>query len=175
MDTQRLIALFIFSVCVLQTGCLTQPKQTLPQALQFQSITPSSDSARLIGTQQPRFARFYSDRTAYISSVNGKRVMAGLAGWNQPLVMPAGSYELQLVYRMGGHQATAPITLNAQAGHAYQIQFITDIGTTYFSPSTYVDFWIEDQQTHQPVTGVVRAEPPKVPSTVYVPIVIQKS
>lgn len=164
----------LVSIALLSSGCMSNPSAKLPPELQFQSVPASANTASIVGHQQPRFTRVYADRTAYIANINGKRVMAGVEGWNQPLVIPAGTHQLQLVYKMGGHHATTTLNFDAEAGKAYQLNFITDIGTSVWSGNSYVDFWVEDQTTRKPVSGVVRAEPPRVPATVYIPIVVPK-
>ena len=76
-------------------------------------------------------------------------------------------------YRMAGHY-TKPtkITFDAKANTNYQLDFVTDIGTAWFSGHSYADIWIKDKATDKAVTEVVRTTPPPAPRTISYPIII---
>lgn len=62
--------------------------------------------------------------------------------------------------------------INAEANKNYQLDFVTDIGTAAFSKNSYVDFWVMDKATQQPVSDVVRSQPPAAPRTISYPVII---
>ena len=59
-----------------------------------------------------------------------------------------------------------------EANKNYQLDFVTDIGTAWFSGDSYADIWIKDKATDKAVTEVVRTTPPPAPQTISYPIII---
>lgn len=170
--------LFTLLTLALLTGCATTPfKKELPEALIYQS-PKSADSATITGNMQPRYTSLVGDRILYIVEIDGKRVpLEGekhySATWDRIYPLTAGEHTLKVGYRMAGHRVgPTTITFNAKPHHQYQLDFKTDIGTKWFSDDSYVDFWIVDKQSNNPVTEVVRITPNPQPSVISYPIII---
>ena len=74
---------------------------------------------------------------------------------------------------MAGHY-TRPtrLSFNAKGNKNYQLDFVTDIGTAWFSGDSYADIWTEDTATNKAVTEVVRTAPPPAPQTISYAIII---
>ena len=66
----------------------------------------------------------------------------------------------------------AKLSFTAEANKNYQLDFVTDIGTAWFSGDSYADIWIKDKATGKAVTEVVQTAPPPVPRTISYPIII---
>ena len=61
-------------------------------------------------------------------------------------------YEHRVSYRMAGYY-TRPTTISfkAEANKNYQLDLVTDIGTSWFSGDSYADIWIKDKATGKAV------------------------
>ena len=110
--------------------------------------------------------------------IDGKRVPKARkedysATWDTVYPLTTGEHTMTVTYRMAGHY-TKPtkISFNAEANKNYQLDFVTDIGTAWFSKDSYADIWIKDKATDKPVTEVVRTTPPPAPRTISYPIII---
>ena len=131
-----------------------------------------------MGHLEPRHTRLVGDRIAYIMEIDGKRVPKARkedysATWDTVYPLTTGEHTVTVTYRMAGHY-TKPtkISFNAEANKNYQLDFVTDIGTAWFSGDSYADLWIEDKATSKAVTEVVRTAPPPAPQTISYPIII---
>lgn len=93
--------------------------------------------------------------------------------WDTVYPLTEGEHDITVRYSIGGHY-TQPtvITFTAEADKNYQLDFVTDIGTSWFSGHSYADIWIKDKATGQPVTEVVRTTPPPAPRIISYPIII---
>lgn len=168
------------AILTLLTGCTTAHKETLPPELMYQ--TPSSgQTATVQGSMKPRYAKLVGDRIAYIVNIDGKRLPLEKKQqyknlWDKPYSISTGDHTLTVQYNMAGwYTLPVKISFNAQANHDYQLDFATDIGTSFNSRNSFTDFWITDKATNKPISEVVRAQPvPDMPSY-SVPIIIHNT
>ena len=95
------------------------------------------------------------------------------ATWDAVYPLTIGEHTMTVTYRMVGHYTKATkINFTAEANKDYQLDFVTDICTAWFSKDSYVDFWIKDKATEKPVTEVVRTAPPPESRVISYPIII---
>ncbi len=164
-------------VLPLLTACMSMKNvKELPPELLYQP--PAGASATITGNMEPRFTALVGDRVAYINDIDGKRVPKAKKQiyeetWNTVYPLIAGEHNIRVRYSMGGHY-TQPtvITFTAEANKDYQLGFVTDIGTSWFSKNSYADIWIEDKATGESVSEVVRTTPPPAPRTISYPVII---
>lgn len=162
----------------LLTACMSMKNvKDLPAELIYQPPT-SGQTATIIGNLEPRYTRLVGDRIIYIIDIDGKRVTkerkeSYSATWDTVYPITKGAHTMTVSYRIGGHYTVpAKITFDAKANHNYQLGFVTDIGTEWFSKNSFVDFWVMDKATQQPVSDVVRTQLPNTPRTYSYPIII---
>ena len=160
------------------TSCMSLKNvNDLPPELIYQPPV-SGQTATIMGKMEPRFTQLVGDRIVYIMDIDGKRVPKERkedysATWDTVYSISTGEHIMTVSYRIGGHYAVpAKITFDAKANQNYQLGFVTDIGTTPFSKNSYVDFWVMDKATQQPVSDVVRSQPPAAPRVISYPIII---
>lgn len=147
-DTLRcLVALTVAS------GCATRPLSSIPLDRQYQPPRLDGPVATLLGKQQK--STLFDDYTTFASSIDGKCVMSGRAGWEAPLALSAGPHKITVKFVRGVSEAYAELTLEAAGGHAYRIVYL-DGGGTILGPGLYLDFWIEDTKTGVHVTPAIR-------------------
>ena len=168
----------LVAILPLLTACMSMKNvNELPPELVYQP--PVSDqTATIMGKMEPRYTGLVGDRIIYIIDIDGKRVPKARkeeysATWNTVYPLTTGEHTMTVTYRMAGHYtAPAKISFNAEANKNYQLDFITDIGTAWFSGDSYADIWIEDKATGKSVTEVIRTTPPPTPQTISYPIII---
>ena len=160
------------------TGCMSMKNvnELLPELVYQPPII--GETATITGKMEPRHTALVGDRIAYIMEIDGKRVPKDKkedysATWDTVYPLTTGEHTMTVSYRMAGHY-TKPtkISFNAEANKNYQLDFVTDIGTAWFSKDSYADIWIKDKATDKPVTEVVRTTPPPAPRTISYPIII---
>lgn len=162
----------------LLTACISMKNtKDLPAELLYQPPL-SGATATIMGNLEPGYMSLVGDRIAYIMEIEGKRVPKERkedysATWNTVYPILIGEHTMTVSYRIGGHYAVpAKITFDAEVNRNYQLNFVTDIGTAPFSKNSYVDFWVMDKATQQPVSNVVRSKPPAAPRVISYPIII---
>lgn len=162
----------------LLTACMSLKNvNDLPPELVYQPPL-SGAAATIMGKMEPRHTQLVGDRIAYIMDIDGKRVPKDKKEvysdtWDTVYPLTTGEHMVTVTYRMAGHY-TKPtkLTFNAEANKNYQLDFVTDIGTAWFSGDSYADIWIKDKATGKAVTEVVRAQPPAAPRVISYPIII---
>ena len=162
----------------LLTACMSMKNtKDLPAELVYQAPV-SGQTATVMGHLEPRHTALVGDRIVYIIDIDGKRVPKARkddysATWDMVYPLTTGEHTVTVTYRMAGHY-TQPtkITFDAKANTNYQLDFVTDIGTAWFSGDSYADIWIKDKATGKAVTEVVRTTPPPAPRTISYPIII---
>lgn len=162
----------------LLTACMSLKNiNELPPELIYQPPTTGA-TATIMGKMEPRHTALVGDRIAYIMEIDGKRVPKERKEeysetWDTVYPLTTGEHTMTVSYRMAGHY-TKPtrISFTAEANKNYQLDFVTDIGTAWFSGDSYADIWIKDKETDKPVTEVVRTAPPPAPQTISYPIII---
>lgn len=160
-------AIVVLLGTLLLAGCATIPPP-IPAELQYQAPAASAPTATIIGSQTN--SSWADDFTAYITGIEGKRVMAERKGWNTPVTLAAGPRSLTAEFRRGVFNTQVEISFSAEAGHAYCLKFSSDVG--FNGRNTYCDFWIEDTQTAKPVSPIVRGTISGGGGGAYVPIFI---
>lgn len=159
-------------------GCMSLKNvNELPAELIYQPPTTGA-TATIMGKMEPRHTALVGDRIAYIMEIDGKRVPKERKEeysetWDTVYPLTTGEHTMTVSYRMAGHY-TKPtrISFTAEANKNYQLDFVTDIGTAWFSGDSYADIWIKDEATGKSVTEVVRTTPPPAPRTISYPIII---
>lgn len=160
------------------TSCMSLKNvNDLPPELIYQPPV-SGQTATIMGKMQPRFTQLVGDRIVYIMDIDGKRVPKERkedysATWDTIYPIATGEHTMTISYRIGGHYAVpSKIIFDAEANRNYQLNFVTDIGTEWFSKNSYVDFWVMDKATQQPVSDVMRSQLPAAPRVISYPIII---
>ena len=149
-------------------GCASPPP--LPPELQYSVPTPSRETASVRGSQSD--SALLDDLTAYVIAVDGKRVMAGRAGWRVPLTITAGKRRVGVAFQRGAATALAEVWLDAEPGREYEVRYVTDV--TLFGTNTFCDFWIVNRASGEAVTEVRRGFVSRsgAPGTFYAPPVV---
>jgi len=151
----RGVGIFACAVAsLLAPGCATNQAPFVPLDRRYQPPAAGEASATLAGTQ--RHSAVLDDYTAFVSSVDGKCVMSGRAGWNDALPIAAGAHRITIHFVQGLSEAYVKLPLQAEAGHAYKIGYL-DGGGTILGPGSYMDFWIDDLQSNQHVSPAIRS------------------
>ena len=76
-------------------------------------------------------------------------------------------------YQMAGyHMIPENINFVAQANHNYELNFVTDIGTSFGSGNSYADVWISDKADNKPASEVIRLNTVPEPRSYAYPIII---
>ena len=148
-------------------GCVSAPPP-IPPELQYQPPAAGANTATLVGSQE--HSSWADDFTAFVSGVDGKRVMLERKGWNTPLVLAAGPRTLTAEFRRGAFNTRAEVSFVAEGGHAYRLRFASDVG--FNGRNSYCDFWVEDIQTTKPASGIVRGSISSSSNDVFIPIFI---
>ncbi len=162
----------------LLTACMSLKNvNELPPELIYQPPVTGA-TAMITGKMEPRHTALVGDRIVYIIDIDGKRVPKERkeeysATWDTVYPLTTGEHTVTVTYRMAGHY-TKPtkLTFNTEANKNYQLDFVTDIGTAWFSGDSYADIWIKNKATNKAVTEVVRTAPPPAPRTISYPIII---
>lgn len=160
------------------TSCMSLKNvNDLPPELIYQPPMTGA-TATIVGKMEPRHTRLVGDRIVYIIDIDGKRVPKERkeeysATWDTVYPLTTGEHTMTVSYQMAGHY-TRPtkIAFNAEANKNYQLDFVTDIGTAWFSGDSYADIWVKDKATNKAVSEVVRTAPPPAPQTISYPIII---
>ena len=162
----------------LLTACMSMKNvNELPAELIYQPPTTGA-TATIMGKMEPRHTALVGDRIVYIMEIDGKRVPKERKEeysetWDTVYPLTTGEHTMTVSYRMAGHYTKpAKITFDAEANKNYQLDFVTDIGTAWFSGDSYADIWIKDEATGKAVTEVVRTTPPPAPRTISYPVII---
>ena len=93
--------------------------------------------------------------------------------WNVIYPIATGEQTVKVKYQMAGyHTMPEDIDFIAQTGHNYELNFVTDIGTTFNSGNSYADVWISDKADNKPASEVTRLNTVPEPRTYAYPIII---
>ncbi len=144
-----MLRLFLITI-ILLSGCAASPRP-IPSELQYIPPTGQENSlATLIGFKDKNM--LHDELIVYVLSVDGKRVMSGVQGWNTRLPIEPGLRNVTVAFHSGTFNTQTDLQLQAVAGGNYQIQFSTDV--QFAGANTYCDFWIIDIATQKPDTGI---------------------
>jgi hypothetical protein len=140
----------LVSLCLLIAGCATPP--SIPAELQYRPPESGLNTATILGSQEK--SSWADDFTAYISSIDGKRVMLERKGWDFPIILDSGTRSITAEFQRGVFNTRVVIPVNVEAGRSYRLRFSSDVGIG--GRNTYCDFWIEDIATSKAVSGIFR-------------------
>jgi hypothetical protein len=98
--------------------------------------------------------------TAFVATVDGKKIEAGRGGWNIPLEIEAGHRILDVEFNRGVFVARAKLELEATTDAQYELKYATD--AELFGHNSYCNFWIVDHATGQTVTPVAKTSVEKM-------------
>jgi hypothetical protein len=141
----------IFSTLLL-AGCVTTPPPIPPELQYSPPIGAQGPLASVVGSQQN--STLLDDFTAFIISVDGKRVMTGRKGWSTPIQIAPGQRTITVAFQRGSFNAQAELPLQATAGTSYQVQFTSDVHVT--GANSFCDFWVIDSSSKKAVTEIRR-------------------
>lgn len=168
---RSIAAVSLAAIAVVLTACGSAP--TLPPELQYQPPLSTSEVATIRGSEEdvPLLDGF----TAYVLAIDGKRVMAGRAGWRTPLSIASGRRRVAVAFQRGVFNAQSELVLEASSGAAYEIRYSTDV--RLYGTNSYCDFWVVDLATGKAVTEVRRAYISRSgsASSIYIPIIPARS
>jgi len=114
--------------------------------------------AAITGSEES--STMFDNFTAYVAAVDGRPVAAGRAGWNSPLVLPAGPRRLTVAFIRGVFTAQTDVQFQARPEAAYVVKFATD--AQIFGKNTYCEFWFEDTATGEKVLAPTRVPLTKI-------------
>lgn len=98
--------------------------------------------------------------TAFVCTVDGKKIAAGRNGWNLPLGIDAGHRILEVEFNRGVFVARAELELEAAPNAHYELKFATD--AQLFGNNSYCNFWVIDATTGQTVTSIKKTSVEKM-------------
>ena len=145
---RRFLACLMAALCA---GCASTPQ--IPPSLQYSPPPAGAGTATVRGSEKP--STFFDNFTAYIVSIDGKRVMAGRKGWKVPVPIMASRHTLTVEFNRGDYRARTDIDFTAVAQANYEVGFDSDVKV--YGSNSYVDFWVANTATNKPVTGIKRA------------------
>ena len=114
---------------------------------------PESRHATIKGTQEASI--LLDNFTAFVATVDGKKVAAGRRGWDAPLELMAGRRRLGVEFNRGVFVARAELELEAAADAKYELRYTTD--AELFGRNSYCNFWIVDLGAGRTVTAVQKS------------------
>jgi len=148
---------------------ITAPQFPFPLEPPYQGPSVSGNAASIKGSevQNAGLLGMVGDEKAFVLSVDGKRLMAGMAGWNTEVKIDPGLRIVTVEFdsqgrgsSIGGQgfgTAQADLQVNAIPGSNYIVQF--KVVSTSLAGSVGVDFWIVDAATGKTVTNIIGALP----------------
>jgi len=119
--------------------------------------------ATIIGSQETSI--LLDNFTAFVSSVDGRKVESGRNGWNVPLTIDVGHRTLGVEFNRGVFFAKGQLEFDAAANARYELKYATD--AELFGKNSFCNFWVVEIQSGQTVSLVSKAsvekhpEPPK--------------
>ncbi len=98
--------------------------------------------------------------TAFVASVDGRKVEAGRNGWNTPLSIDVGHRRLGVEFNRGVFYAKGQLEFDAVANARYELKYATD--AELFGKNSYCNFWVIEVQSGQTVSLVSKAAVEKI-------------
>jgi hypothetical protein len=141
----------VLASLILISGCATPPAP-LPPELQYQSPASNSDHGLILGSQEN--ISYADDFTAFVAGVDGKIVVAGRKGWNDPLALNPGNRRLLVQFNRGVFVSNAVVNLSVAAGESFRLMYSTDVAM--YGNNSYCDFWVVETKSGKAVSDVVR-------------------
>lgn len=154
---------------------VTEPQFPFPLEPPYQGPLVGGNFASIKGAEVRSAGSFFmvGDGKAFVLSVDGKRVMAGMAGWHTDVKIDPGLriVTVEFVSQSLGNSipgqgfglAQADLQVDARPGSNYTVRFKTS--KTSFG-TLCIDFWIADATTGKTVTNVVSSVPQSVDTEV---------
>ena len=114
--------------------------------------------ATIIGSQETSI--LLDNFTAFVASVDGRKVEAGRNGWNVPLSIDVGHRTLGVEFNRGVFRARGQLDFDAAANARYELKYATD--AELFGKNSYCNFWVTEIQSGQTVSLVSKASVEKI-------------
>jgi hypothetical protein len=141
--------LLCFAPAVLIAGSATT---SIPGELQYIPPPPRKASARILGCEEA--SKILHNKTAFILSIDGKRVMAGRDGWNVPVMIVSGKHVLTVEFECGREVAQTDFPLEVISGATYKVCFSPI--TNFLGKIKSCDLWIADAISKEAKTSTER-------------------
>ncbi len=146
-----LSAVGLLLIAVVLAGCSAPPVHPGLKWLHYEEPEVSREPvAFLFGNGAP--GEVLTPIRAFVFAVDDKRVYNGADRWQVPIPLKPGTRLITVEVNRGSAYARVNLSLNAEAGRDYSIQFSSDLGRA----NSFCDFWIMDRITRAPVTKVQR-------------------
>ena len=117
--------------------------------------------ATIVGSQETSI--LLDNFTAFVSSVDGRKVEAGRNGWNTPLSIDVGHRRLGVEFNRGVFLAKGQLEFDAIANTRYELRYATD--AELFGKNSYCNFWVIEIQSGQTVSRVSKSAVEKIAET----------
>lgn len=144
-------AAWLLVITIVLAGCSAPPVHPGLKWLHYEEPEVSREPvAFLFGNGVP--GEVLTPIRAFVFAVDDKRVYNGADRWKVPIPIRPGTRLITVEVNRGSAYARVNLSLNAEAGKDYSIQFSSDLGRA----NSFCDFWIIDRITRAPVTKVQR-------------------
>jgi hypothetical protein len=152
----RFSTLLAAALVLVMGGCTTAPKAPVP-------APPAADlrPATIRGSEET--SALLDNFTAFVRAVDGQRLTAGRAGWNQPVVLKPGPHRLEVAFMRGSFFAQAELTLDVRPGATYEVRQTND--AQVYGAQTYCEFLIVDLASGQKAGLPQRVALSKIPAS----------
>jgi hypothetical protein len=114
--------------------------------------------ATILGSQESSI--LLDNYTAFVATVDGKKIEAGRRGWNIPLEIETGRRVLEVEFNRGVFFAKGRLEFDAAVDARYELKYATD--AELFGHNSYCNFWVVDTRNGQTVSMVSKASVQKV-------------
>ena len=115
----------------------------------------AATEATISGSRIKSKNSFLDDQTSFISSLDGVEMKHAKKQWQREIPLPLGAHQITASFSQGSYKASASLTFNAIAGHAYALQAATN--TKWHGGDYYCDFSILDVTESKQASETVRA------------------
>jgi hypothetical protein len=143
-----------------QNAASAQPASVpAPTAAPLPAVVIPVRHATIIGSQETSI--LLDNFTAFVSSVDGRKVEAGRTGWNTPLSIDVGHRTLGVEFNRGVFRAKSQLEFDAVANARYELKYATD--AELFGKNSFCNFWVIEIQSGQTVSLVSKSSVEKLP------------
>ncbi len=122
------------------------------------SAMPKVQHASIVGTQESSI--LFDNFTAFITTIDGRKIAIGRDGWSVPLEIETGRRTLDVEFNRGVFYAKGRLEFDAVADAKYELKFITD--AELFGHNSYCNFWVIDTSTGKTVSMISKGSVEKI-------------
>ena len=119
------------------------------------AVAPTATVGRATITGSQEASILLDNFTAFVASIDGKKVPLGRKGWDFPLAIEAGHRVLGVEFNRGVFLSRATLEFDAAANARYELKYNTD--AELFGHNSFCNFWIVDASTGKAVSTIMKA------------------